>query len=824
MPSPAATPHPVPVRLLYACATLLVLVLLAADGGTILHLRQSALLAEEGQLRTLSLILAEQADRSFESVDLVISSVAEWVTAEGVIDSDSFDKKMAGHDTFLVLREKITGVPQLDAVNLINQNGEMINSSRSWPIPVVHIPDRDFFQALKADPNLKTYVTEPVQNRTTGTWTIYLARRVSGANGEFLGLILGAIELRYFEDFYRAISLGEGSSVAILRMDGVTLTRFPRTDTIGKVFSNAQRLLRGEISAVLRQVSPVNGKMSIVAAHRLSNYPVLAVATETQEATLADWRRIAWLMSLGGLGCALTIAIAVFAFGRQWKQQATLADSRAELGRQEERATALSTAVEVAEAAALQIAHSAEHDFLTGLPNRMLLNDRVSQAIGLARRHNKHTAVLFLDLDGFKHINDSLGHGVGDKLLQSIATRLVACVRSSDTVSRQGGDEFVVLLSEVEEPEDAAIAARRIVQAVTGTHSVDEHDVLVDIATAAERMLQAVAETHSVDHHNLHVTASIGASIYPDDGLDAETLIKNADTAMYQAKENGRRSFQFFKPAMNVRAVERQTLEEGLRRAVEEHEFTLHYQPKINLRTGAITGAEALIRWTHPTRGLVPPLQFIPVAEDCGLIVPIGAWVLRKACTQARVWIDTGLPAMTVAVNVSAMELRDTNYLENLFATLGDTDFDPKLLEVEVTESVLMKHAESAAATLQSLREVGVQVSVDDFGTGYSSLSYLRKLPLDAIKIDQSFVRQIGTACEDTAIVTAVIGMAKGLKLRVIAEGVETREEVEFLRAHRCDEAQGYYFSRPVSAEQFAKLLVTGISEPQLARVSAGLG
>jgi EAL domain-containing protein (putative c-di-GMP-specific phosphodiesterase class I) len=251
---------------------------------------------------------------------------------------------------------------------------------------------------------------------------------------------------------------------------------------------------------------------------------------------------------------------------------------------------------------------------------------------------------------------------------------------------------------------------------------------------------------------------------------------------------------------------------------LERQELALHYQPKINLRTGAITGVEALIRWTHPTRGLIPPLQFIPVAEDCGLIVPIGAWVLREACGQAQAWADAGLPAMTMAVNVSAMEFRDDNFLENLFVTLGETGLDSRLLELELTESLLMRHPESAAAILQSLREVGIQVAMDDFGTGYSSLGYLRKFPLDALKIDQSFVRQISTAGEDTVIVTAVIGIAQGLKLRVIAEGVETREEVEFLRAHQCDEAQGYYFSRPVPAEQLAKLLKTGIPEPRRVR------
>jgi diguanylate cyclase (GGDEF)-like protein/PAS domain S-box-containing protein len=443
--------------------------------------------------------------------------------------------------------------------------------------------------------------------------------------------------------------------------------------------------------------------------------------------------------------------------------------------------------VSVARAMALQIAHSAEHDFLTGLPNRMLLNDRIGQAIALAPRHKKHVAVLFLDLDGFKHINDSLGHPIGDKLLQSIAKRLTECVRASDTVSRQGGDEFVVLLSEIELSEDAAVTARR--------------------------MLHAVAQLHSIDQHDLHVTTSIGVSVYPDDGLDAETLVKNADTAMYQAKENGRQSFQFFKPAMNARAVKRQSIEEGLRRALERRELALHYQPKVNLVTGGITGAEALLRWMHPTRGMIPPAEFIPVAEDCGLILPIGAWVLREACTQARGWLDAGLPVTSVAVNVSAIQFRSESFLENLFTTLDETTLDARFLELELTESVLMKHAASTATILQTLRERGIRVAVDDFGTGYSSLSYLRKFPVDAVKIDQSFVRQISTAGDDTTIVKAVIGMARGLKLRVIAEGVETREELAFLRAYRCEEAQGYYFSRPVPPQQFAMLLRNGIVE-----------
>jgi len=446
--------------------------------------------------------------------------------------------------------------------------------------------------------------------------------------------------------------------------------------------------------------------------------------------------------------------------------------------------------VSASRAMALQMAFSAQHDFLTGLPNRMLLNDRLDQAIALASRHGKKVGVLFLDLDGFKHLNDSLGHPSGDKLLQSIAGRLLGCVRGSDTVSRQGGDEFIVVLSEMEHSEDAAIKAKRI--------------------------LQAVAEPHSTRQQDFYVTASIGVSVYPDDGLSAETLIKNADTAMYEAKENGRQSFKFFKAAMNIRAVERQSIEEGLRRALERQEFSLLYQPKVNLRTMAITGAEALIRWTHPIRGLVSPAQFIPVAEACGLILPIGHWVLREACAQAQSWRDAGLSLGRMAVNISALEFRDENFLEGILAVLEDTSLDPRSLELELTESVLMKRAESTESVLKTLSAIGVEVAVDDFGTGYSSLSYLRRFPINALKIDQSFVRQITASLDENAIVTAVISMGRSLNLRVIAEGVETQEELAFLQSHECEEAQGYYFSRPVPANQFAKLLETGILQPVL--------
>jgi diguanylate cyclase (GGDEF)-like protein/PAS domain S-box-containing protein len=428
-----------------------------------------------------------------------------------------------------------------------------------------------------------------------------------------------------------------------------------------------------------------------------------------------------------------------------------------------------------------KLEHMAQHDALTGLPNRPLLLDRIRHAIAMAERHANQPGVLFLDLDDFKHVNDSLGHAMGDKLLQSVADRLAGCVRTSDTVSRVGGDEFVILLAEITNPEDAAIAANR--------------------------MLNALKAPHKINQHELYITTSIGISLYPGDGNDAEKLIKNADTAMYWAKENGRNGCRFFEPAMNLRAAERQFVEDGLRYAIERNELSLHFQPKFDLASGKTTGAEALLRWTHPVRGSTPPVQFISVAEDSGLIIPIGKWVMREACRQAKAWVDIGSPMQCIAVNVSAPELEHEHFLDGVFNALEETGLEPHRLELEVTERVLMKCTSGAAESLRALHDWGVRIAIDNFGTGYSSLSCLTRFPVNALKIDQSFVRQITDAPPGTAIVKAVLSMARSLNLRVVAEGVETLREMAFLKANLCDEGQGYYFSRPLPAAQFEAFL-----------------
>jgi len=422
-----------------------------------------------------------------------------------------------------------------------------------------------------------------------------------------------------------------------------------------------------------------------------------------------------------------------------------------------------------------QVQFLAYYDGLTGLPNRRLLQDRLVKAIASARRRSELVAVLFLDLDRFKIINDSLGHSVGDLLLKEAAERLKRQVRDQDTVSRVGGDEFLVVLSSIPDIEAAAAAADRIVNAMSAEFRIQDR--------------------------SLRVSCSVGISIFPEHGNDAETLIKNADAAMYGAKESGRNRFRFFSEAMNAQVVERSMLEQGLRVALDRNELFLMYQPQADLRTGKITGLEALLRWRHPELGLIPPDKFIRVAENSGLIVPIGEWVLRTACLQARRWQQDGIPPVTIAVNVSAMQFRQEGFREFIHYALRETGLAPQYLELELTESLLTSNADVMFAVMQDLKDMGLKLAIDDFGTGYSSLSYLRQFPVSKLKIDGSFIRDVATNADAVAIAKAIISLAKSLNLKVIAEGVETEAQLAFLREHHCDEVQGYYLSEPLHAD-----------------------
>jgi diguanylate cyclase (GGDEF)-like protein/PAS domain S-box-containing protein len=443
--------------------------------------------------------------------------------------------------------------------------------------------------------------------------------------------------------------------------------------------------------------------------------------------------------------------------------------------------------VSTARAASLEMSRVAQHDVLTQLPNRTLFDDRLTQAISLAERQGKQLAVLFVDVDQFKRINDTLGHGVGDNLLRSIAGRLSACIRRTDTVSRLGGDEFLILLSQVEHAEDAAITARKI--------------------------LRAIASPHIIDNKSLDINVSIGGSTYPADGQDAATLVSRSDIAMYEAKQNGRNSYESFRKDMTTRLAKRVLLEADLRLALGRNEFLLHYQPKIDLQTGQVTGMEALIRWQHPKRGMLLPATFVPIAEECGLILHIGQWVLVEACKQAREWSDSGLGVVPISVNVSAVEFQSKDFLSGVRAALIATGMEPQNLELELTETVLMQDAESAVVTLLALKAMGVRVAIDDFGTGYSSFTYLRRFPVDTLKVGQSFVQEITADPEGSTLVGAMISIGKSLKQRVVAVGVETASQFDFLQRHGCGEGQGSYFSNPVVADQAARLFKSGVQE-----------
>jgi diguanylate cyclase (GGDEF)-like protein len=425
--------------------------------------------------------------------------------------------------------------------------------------------------------------------------------------------------------------------------------------------------------------------------------------------------------------------------------------------------------------------YQANHDALTGLPNRNLLADRITQSLANAHRYNLTVAVLFVDLDNFKFVNDSLGHALGDRMLIIQADRLNKSIRSGDTVARYGGDEFVIVVSNLEKPEDAA--------------------------TVAHNIQELVSRPFSIDGHEFGITCSIGISLYPKDGLDVDTLLKNADAAMYRAKEQSRNSFQFYTSEINDRVVERMVIERHLRHALEMGELEMHFQPQVELGSGRIVGVEALLRWHSPDLGTVPPDRFIPLAEETGLIVPIGDWVLKTCCQQNKAWQAAGLTPLTISVNISARQLQKKDLSAVIAGILQESGLEPRFLELEIVESMVMKDVESSMAIMKELKGLGIQLAMDDFGTGYSSLSYLKRFPFDKLKIDLSFVRDIMTDPESAAIARAIIAMAHNLNLRAIAEGVETEEQLKYLRLHGCDEIQGYYVSQPVNAREFEELL-----------------
>jgi diguanylate cyclase (GGDEF)-like protein/PAS domain S-box-containing protein len=968
--------------------------------------RDRALANNERELKNTALVLAEQTDRAFQSLDLVATSVIDRMQSLGIASTEDFERRMSGQDVQSLLKDKISGLPHIDAISIFDANGKMINLSRFWPVPNLNIADRKYFLAFQSNPGLNSLISEPVINRATGTWTVFLVRRLVGPSGKFLGVINGAMELAFFEKLFGAVVLNEHSSIALLRSDGMMLARYPRLETIiGTVFAGANNALGARDSGTYRLTGIVDGRDRLLATYRLPHFPLMITVATDVEAALADWRgERNFLIGAGALAVlAITLVFLLIVLqlsrGHRWsKQRLALEKQRLDtavnnmsqglllfdaserivvcnqryiqmyglspdvvkpgcafrdlilyrkqtgtftgdieeyhssLKRDLARGKSTEKIIETPSGRSVRIinqplanggwvvtheditearnaeqerdrnrkfldliidnvpativvkdarsrqfvlinqtgeaylgasrdqmigktarelrprhiadmidahdqqlldsdgyllfdehavdepgkaprfvtskkiiipddkgepqyllsviedvterkrseeriAHLAHYDALTDLPNRVLFREKLEQALRRVKRGDR-LAVLYLDLDQFKTINDTLGHPVGDELLKVVAARLRACLRDTDVVGRLSGDEFAIIQSAIVAPSDA-----------------------VDLATRIHATLREPCEAGS---HQLVADASIGIALAPDDGTDPDQLLKHADLAMYAAKGGGRGLYCFFEPAMDARMKARRQLEFDLREAIMCGGFELHYQPLVGLQDGTIVGCECLLRWRHRERGMISPAEFIPLAEETGLIVPLGEWVLRTACAEVALWPEH----VKVAVNVSPVQFKTANFVQMVISALAGSRLPARRLELEITEAVLIGDDEAVLSVLHQLRDLGVRIALDDFGTGYSSLSYLQRFPFDKVKIDRSFVKDIEKPDGSLAIVQAVVSIAKSRNMTTTAEGVETENQMELLRALGCTEMQGFFFSHALPEADFLRLML----------------
>ncbi|QIB08169.1 diguanylate cyclase (GGDEF) domain-containing protein [Pseudomonas sp. 43mfcvi1.1] len=652
--------------------------------------------------------------------------------------------------------------PFLFDVSVVDADGMVVASTQ--PSEAGSRVAQDELQTLRRDNVLS--ISRPWKNPVTGEWKLRFSRRLNSADGAFSGIAMVEVDAAYFVSSYDASKLGNQGTLGLLGTDGIF--RVWRTGEVvlaGDAVDYTAVVPDNETTEAVLAINGWDGVRRYTSARQLYDYPLAIIVGLSEEEQLSAVNRQAHTYLWRAAGASLLLVLLVSLLSRMSWQ---LVQSRLR-------------AAEAKIAYAERVEYLAYHDGLTSLPNRSLFSKMLSQSISEASRYHRQLAVLFLDLDRFKHINDTLGHDAGDQLLQEVAQRITACLRASDTVARLGGDEFVILLPELSEDKYVAITAQKV--------------------------LSTIARPFNLQDHEFRVTASIGISVFPQDGLDEQTLKKNADIAMYQAKQQGKNNFQFYSEKLNADSLERLTLELSLRHALERQEFQLHYQAKRDIRSGQITGMEALLRWDHPDLGIVAPMQFIPIAEETGLIVPIGKWVLKTACLQNVAWQQQGLPHLGMAVNLTARQFADENLLTDLAAILAETGMEASLLELEIAESLLMQDVKRALSVLTGLKHLRIRIAIDDFGIGYSSLSALKQFPLDSIKIDRSFICDVTSVSEDKALTEAIIAMGRTLSLTVVAQGVETKEQADFLRENACDEFQGFYFNRPVPADQFTMLL-----------------
>ena len=648
-------------------------------------------------------------------------------------------------------------------VSIVGPDGTVLASTRSGVAPTVATPG--FVRSLHQD---ALWIDQSRKDRASGEWTLQFGRRLDANDGAPAGAVVVSVDASYFVSGYDPSILGADGVLALVGTDGVFRAR--RTGdriTAGQAIDYARAVPDTQQAdpTVSLSANAWDGVRRYTVAHELYEFPLAVIVGLSEREQLAASRHDAHVyLARAGIASALLVLLT-----------GTLGRMSWQLARGRKRETEANLAY------ALRIEYLAYHDGLTALPNRSLFNKLLSQAISQAQRYGRTLAVEFIDLDRFKQINDTLGHESGDQLLKEVANRLKACLRDSDAVARLGGDEFVVLLTELGDERYAA--------------------------TVAQKIITSIARPFVLVGQDFRVTASIGISTYPKDGLDEVTLTKNADIAMYQAKEDGKNNFQFYSEKLNANSLERLALESSLRRALECGQFLLYYQAKRDIATGQITGMEALLRWQHPDLGMVLPTQFLALAEETGLILPIGQWVLRTACAQNVAWQRQGLPQLRIAVNLTARQFGDEHLLRDIATALQASGMAGNLLELELHESVLLRNIGKTVEILTELKTLGVRIAIDDFGTGYSSLATLQRFPLDTIKIDRSYIRDIAIPGDSNRLTQAIIEMGRSLSLTVVAQGVETREQAEFLRANACDELQGFYFNKPMSATQFTTLL-----------------